>query len=117
MEIYNPFRGDVTDQAVAEWIAQFEDSEKPFINKLLKAFRYYGSAKVAGLVKVLYQEILSSSAESHSEIWFVPVGYVAKSGSIIAYYFRIQNGLRQDQFISPADVAALPLTSASPVLN
>lgn len=116
MDIHNPFRGDVTDQAVAEWMSQFEETERPIINQLLKAFRYYGSAQVAESVKGLYLDIQHTTAGVKTEIWFVPVGYVAKSGSIIAYYFRVQNGLRQDQFISPADVAALQLTENSTVV-
>src|SRR2546426_681456 len=116
MDVFNPFYGDVTDKAVAEWIEQFEDSERPIINQLLKAFRYYGSAQVAKLVKRIYQDVLASSVNSRSGFWFVPVGYVAKSGSIIAYYFRVQNELREDQFISPADLAALPLRENNSVV-
>jgi hypothetical protein len=116
MGIYNPFRGDVSDQALSEWIAQFEETERPVINQLLKAFRYYGSAQVAELVKGLYTDIHNSSTDLNSELWFVPVGYVAKSGSIIAYYFRVQNELQQDRFISPVDIAALPLTQKSTVV-
>src|SRR5439155_6231581 len=89
---------------------------RPIINQLLKAFRYYGSAQVAKLVKRIYQDVLASSVNSRSGFWFVPVGYVAKSGSIIAYYFRVQNELREDQFISPADLAALPLRENNSVV-
>ena len=116
MDTYNPFRGDITDQAVEEWIAQFEETERPIINKLLHAFRYYGSAQVAESVKGLYRDILGSTGNTCKKLWFVPVGYVAKSGSIIAYYFRVQNELRQDQFISPADIASLQLSENSCVV-
>ena len=114
--VLNPFRGDISDQSVLEWLEQFEPNERPIINRLLKAFRYYGSAKVADLVKRLHQDILKLSNRPESEMWFIPVGYVAKSGSIIAYYFRVQNNLRQDHFVSSADLSALPLNEQSTVV-
>ena len=116
MEIFNPFRGDITDQAVSDWLEQFEPDERPFICQLLKGFKYYGSAQVAESVKVLYQHILKDSGKSQDDIWFVPVGYVAKSGSIIAYYFRVQNNLDQNRFVSPADLTSLPLKQACAVV-
>ncbi len=116
MKVFNPFRGDITDQAVNDWLEQFEPDERPFICQLLKGFKYFGSAQVAESVKVLYQHVLNDSGKSQKDIWFVPVGYVAKSGSIIAYYFRVQNNLDQSRFVSPTDLASLPLKQTSAVV-
>lgn len=44
MKMFNPFLGDITDQAVSDWLEQFESDERPFICQLLKGFKYYGSA-------------------------------------------------------------------------
>jgi DisA checkpoint controller-like protein len=72
------------------------------------AFRgNYSSRRVARLVKDLYSAIIKEFNVPVHNLWFVPVGYVAKSGSIIAYYFRTQNNLPQDRFIAPSDLASL----------
>src|SRR5215213_1260662 len=115
--LFNPFGGDISDQSVLDWLGQFEPEEHPLIKQLLRGFKYYGSAKVAEAVKTLYQHILAASGGIRQEdMWFVPVGYVAKSGSIIAYYFRVQNNLPQDHFVSPADLGSLPLKQGSAVV-
>jgi len=116
MQIFNPFRGDISDQSVIDWLEQFEIEERPFICQLLKGFKYYGSTQVTESVKILCQSILADSKKSQKDIWFVPVGYVAKSGSIIAYYFRVQNNLDQSRFVSPADLSSLPLNESCAVV-
>jgi DNA integrity scanning protein DisA with diadenylate cyclase activity len=116
MDMFNPFGGDITDQAVLDWLEQFNPEERPLIGQLLRGFKYYGSAKVAEAVRILYQSVLKTSRKQQEDMWFIPVGYVAKSGSIIAYYFRVQNALPQDHFVSPADLASLPLTEGSTVV-
>lgn len=115
-DIPNPFDGDISDEAVASWLEQFKDEERPVIQKLLLAFKYYSSKKVAYLVKELYKSVSSNLRKPKEMIWFVPVGYVAKSGSIIAYYFRTQNNLPQDRFIAPSDISTLPLTKDEAVV-
>lgn len=108
-DISNLFDGDISNEAIQAWLEQFEKEDRFYILKLLKAFKYLSSKRVACLVKELYKAISSELAISQERIWFVPVGYVAKSGSIIAYYFRIQNNISQNRFIAPADIASLSL--------
>lgn len=114
--IPNPFDGDITDEAVQAWLQQFAGEHRPIALKLLSAFRYYSSRKVAALAKDLYATIMSELGNPRDKTWFVPVGYVAKSGSIIAYYFRTQNNLPQDRFVAPGDIASLPLTKEEVVV-
>jgi len=105
----NPFDGDISNEAILAWLEQFDLEDRPVIIKLLSAFKYYSSKKVPDLVKKLYAEITSELATPQEKLWFVPVGYVAKSGSIIAYYFRTHNNLPQDRFIAPGDIKSIPL--------
>jgi hypothetical protein len=114
--IPNPFDGDISDEAVQAWLQQFSREHRAITLKLLSAFRYYSSRKVAALVKELYATVMTQLGNPMDKTWFVPVGYVAKSGSIIAYYFRTQNNLPQDRFVAPGDIASLPLTKGEAVV-
>ncbi len=112
----NPFDGDISNEAILAWLEQFDLEDRPVILKLLSAFKYYSSRKVPVLVKNLYAAITSKLATPQEKLWFVPVGYVAKSGSIIAYYFRTHNNLPQGRFITPSDIKSLPLAKGDVVV-
>lgn len=116
VKVSNPFDGDISDEAILNWLNQFSLEERPFIEKLLSNFQYYSSKKVNSVIKVLHakiQEILKIPAEN---IWYVPVGYVAKSGSAVAYFYKIQNNLPQNRFVSPNELPSLKLTNESAVV-
>ncbi len=115
-KILNPFDGDISDKAILAWLEQFDQKDKPVILKLISSFNYYSSRKVADFVKKLYIMVNSALEKLKGKIWFVPVGYVAKSGSIIAYYFRTQNGLPQDCFIAPSDLGSLNLNNEDAIV-
>jgi len=57
VKVPNPFDGDITDQAILNWLNQFSLEEQPFIEKLLSNFQYYGSKKVNSVIKVLHAKI------------------------------------------------------------
>jgi len=116
MKLPNPFDGDINDDLIEDWLNQFDDSDRPLILRLLEGFRYYSSRKVNHMVKDLYASVCSCLNTSCRAVWFVPVGYVAKSGSIIAYYFRMQNNLPQDRFLAPDDIGSLDLASDTAVV-
>ena len=115
--IPNPFDGDINDNAILAWFEQFDKEDRPVIMKLLSAFKYFSSNKVSDLAKSLYETISEALEVVDPErLWFIPVGYVAKSGSIIAYYFRTQNNLPQDRFVAPVDISSLPLAQGEVVV-
>ena len=105
----NPFDGDVSDEKIIRWLNQFQPEEREVVRKLVNSFNYYSASRVLKLVKKLNNDILNFLKIDISKIWFVPVGYVAKSGSAITYFYKTQNKLPHSQFISPNDLKRLPL--------
>ncbi len=103
----NPFEGDISNEAIQSWLLQFDEEDRSAVVTLLSGFRYYSSKKVSAMAKGLYQSLKACMGATNHNVWFVPVGYVAKSGSIIAYYFRTQNNLPQDRFVAASDLASL----------
>lgn len=101
------FNGEVTASEIDHWLQQFETSEQIYIQKLLSHFTYYDSNSVRRAVSSLHKKILSKSGFPVEKIWFIPVGYVTKSGSVIAYYYRSVNGLEEGKFISSKDISRI----------
>lgn len=114
--VSNPFNGDITDEAILDWLNQFSPDERPFIEKLLSNFKYYSSQKVNSLIKVLHLKIQNTLKIPIENIWFVPVGYVAKSGTAVAYFYKIQNNIPQNRFIIAKELDFLQLTKESAVV-
>lgn len=100
----NPFNGDVTDDELIAWLHQFAPEHREFAERLLRHFRYYSSRKVFALLKDLHARVLGDTQTTPSRMWFVPFGYVAKSGSAIAYFYRRQNALPHNRFIAAQDL-------------
>lgn len=93
------FDGAITIEQFNQWLEQFLPEEKPFIEKIVSAFRYYSVNKIYKLLESLHEQILTILNLPLDKIWFVPVGYVAKSGSAIAYFYRKQNKIPDDRFL------------------
>jgi len=93
------FDGAITIEQYKEWLEQFLPEEKPLIEKIVSAFRYYSISKVYKLLGNLHEQILAILNLPLEKIWFVPVGWVAKSGSAIAYFYRKQNNIPNDRFL------------------
>ncbi|MFC1724053.1 hypothetical protein ACFL4T_00395 [candidate division KSB1 bacterium] len=102
-KIQSLFDGDVKKETVVSWLNQFEEEERPIINKLLTHFKYYSPKKVDKLVHVLHNNITNFLGMTSEKIRFVPVGYVAKSGGVVAYFYKNRNNLKASQFISTED--------------
>src|SRR5437868_4082684 len=86
----NPFRETISDEQVSRWLSQFEATEKHIVKKLLRHFRFYGPNKVNSCVRYLHATILKKVNVQEDSIYFIPVGYVAKSGAVIAYLYKTQ---------------------------
>lgn len=95
---------EVKTEEIDNWLQQFEISEQGYINKLLNNFIYYNSNMVREVVKTLHNKIINRFMKDVGDIWYVPVGYVTKSGSVIAYYYRSVNELEEEKFISSNDI-------------
>jgi len=117
MESYsNIFDNEISDEKISSWLGQFKDSETGYIKKLLVNFKYYSSKKVNGMVEELHKIILQKTKLSLDKILFAPVGYVAKSGSAIAYFYRMQNNLKEEQFIAASDINEVSLKDMEAVV-
>ena len=84
----NPFRGAVSDEVIAEWLGQFAPEERDIVERLLANFRFYGFDTINSHLRQLHTQILAAAGVPPDSIWYVPVGYVAKSGSVIAYFYK-----------------------------
>jgi len=107
MDIERVFDGDVTRDDYERWLAQFPPSDRPFAQKLVQAFRYYSLRRMNAVLRQLYLQVVERAGVPEDRLRFIPVGYVAKSGSVIAYYFRKQNKLKEDRFLSSNHVGIL----------
>ena len=116
MEFFNPFEGDIGGDEIKRWLDQFEKTEQPLIMKLLKEFKYYSSKKVNLLLRKLWAMILNDLKTSIDNVWFVPVGYVAKSGSAIAYFFKKVNNLNIDKFISINEINSIKVGNETTIV-
>jgi hypothetical protein len=102
----NVFDGDVSPEEIATWLEQFTPDDRPIAQKLVAAFDYTSTSKLKKIVVDLYAAI-TSKLPAGEPVWYVPVGYVAKSGAVIAYFFRTMNNLSLSHFIAPSDIQSL----------
>lgn len=98
------FKGDIGPTVLAQWLSQFDPEDLESIVPLIEHFKYYSSEDVFHLLEVLYRKLLTEVELNVEQTWFVPSGYVAKSGDAIAYFFRRSNNLPDDAFIRAADL-------------
>lgn len=106
-KFFNPFEGDIGNDEIKRWLDQFEKSEQPLIIKLLEEFKYYSLKKVNIFLKQLWTMIFKDLKTSIDNVWFVPVGCVAKSSSAIAYFFKKVNDLNIEKFISINEINSI----------
>lgn len=100
----NPFSGIVRDSDYERWINQFELEDQDSIIKLLDHFHYFSSDKVFELLNELYKKLVAEFNIDEKTTLFVPVGYIAKSGAAISYFFRRENNLSEESFIALKDI-------------
>lgn len=100
----NPLPGIVKDEDFNKWIDQFDENDKPSIQRILPYFRYYSSDDVFKLLRVLYKKLVNEYGITESTTLFVPVGYISKSGAAISYFFRRENNLDETNFVALSDL-------------
>jgi hypothetical protein len=54
-------------------------------------------------VQALHRKICEFTGHDENLQWYVPVGYVAKSGSLVTYFYKKQNDIQGARFIAAAD--------------
>ncbi len=113
---FNPFDGVIEDEAINRWMEQFEPDETNIISKIVENFNFYSVSRVNNSLKLLHNKIISDIGSVVEDIWYVPVGYVAKSGSLIAYLYKTQNGIDQDRFISSEQINTLNFDKAAAII-
>jgi len=115
MNINDIFDGEISKSKYSNWLSQFEKDELSFIEKLVSNFTYISFRKLQIYVQELHREILKS-IKTIENVLFVPVGYVVKSGSVVAYFYKKQNDLRENLFIPYSDLSDRRLASAEAVV-
>lgn len=108
--------GEIKAETITKFLEQFNSEELPYILKIVSALRFYSSSKVHRMVQELHhlvQELVKIPIERQ---WFVPVGYVAKSGSAIAFFYKKQNQLPSSQFVMANDLSPEHFRKGSAVI-
>ena len=98
------FKGDVTHAAFATWLYQFEPDDRETVLDLVSAFTYVSLHDVFDLLDKLFSRLLSEHAIDPEKTWFMPCGYVAKSGDAVAYFFKRRNALPDHAFLRASDL-------------
>lgn len=96
----NPFSPTVKQETYDDWLRQFRREEIPLIQKLVNHFSFYDPTAVTQKLIKLYEYIKNQEAVDIDQLYFCPVGYVVKSGSVISYFFKTQNGIPDNRFLS-----------------
>ena len=115
---------------VSRWISQFEDEDTTHEDRthalyLLSNFMYFGTNEIRALLKSLYRDVFRSSviaelrqsnpsismveAQDAAELElrktrFVSLGNPSESSAFLLYYFRQENEIPRDCFISGAEI-------------
>lgn len=110
------FKGDVSAAALEKWLSQFDAEDVPYITPLVKAFKYYTVTDVFSLLERLSQRLHQELHIDPAKTWFIPSGYVAKSGDAIAYFFKRQNRVPDEAFLRGADLTEQRLSERSTVV-
>lgn len=100
----NPFNGIIKDDDFEHWLHQFDEQDYEDIQKILVHFEYYSSERVFKLLNSLYNKLKDEFKIEEATTLFVPVGYIAKSGAAITYFFRRENQLDENCFIAFNDL-------------
>jgi len=103
MEIQKIFDGSISETDYDKWLSQFEKEDIPIINTLVENINYFSLKKTEKQILKLYNLILEATNDI-SKVLFIPVGYVVKSGSVVAYSFRKQNQIPENKFIPYSDL-------------
>ena len=90
-------------EEIQRWLDNFQPEEQYYLSKLLDKIRYIDTKELEKICKELYTKILEELPKSCEDFIFVSLGGEAKSDKLIAYHFRINNGIPEEKFIHPLD--------------
>lgn len=103
------FKGDVSYAWFTSWLTQFELEDQSVVLRLVSAFKYYSLSDTFRLLDSLFAKLQSEHGVLPEKTWFVPCGYVAKSGDAIAYFFKKRNALPDEAFVRASDLTSARL--------
>ena len=103
MDITEIFDNSIGNAEYEKWISQFETEDIPFIEILVSNIKYFSLKKTEQHILNLYNLIMPE-INSIDTVLFVPVGYVVKSGSFVAYSFKKLNQIQENKFIPYSDL-------------
>ncbi len=109
MDISDIFDNSISDTEYSKWINQFERADIPFIEILVSQIKYLSIRRTENHIRNLYS-LLLTEIESIDHVLFIPVGYVVKSGSVVAYSFRKLNQIPENRFIPYSDLDSKTLS-------
>ena len=95
----NLLQGIVTDEDFSCWLNQFDEADRAFIRKLLPHYQFFNSDMIFEMLGKLYNMLVNDYHIDVNATLFVPIGYAAKSGNAITYFFKRQNDLEEKRFI------------------
>jgi hypothetical protein len=112
MDIVKIFDNSIDIAEYEKWKNQFQAEDIPFIEILVNNIKYFSLKRTDESIKKLYDKVVSEVV-SIENVLFVPVGYVVKSGSVVAYSFRKSNQIHESKFIPYTDLNSNNLKSIS----
>lgn len=98
-----PFEKKIDE--VMAWIMQFEKEDYDIAIRTLRCLNVIGSDELNSALSVAYSKLLRHAREkgykiNHENTLYMPIGNDGKSGAMIAYNFRLINGLSSAYFLS-----------------
>src|SRR5437016_4425824 len=109
----NPFGAAISEATIKNWLGQFLINERWAVKRLLEAFQYYDANTLLKLLTHLHQLLTTKYNHSIGRMWFVPVGYVGRSGAAVAHLYKIANRLAEGCFVSLSDLKTLDLQNST----
>lgn len=100
---------DVSLDKVMTWILQFDNDDYDIAIRVLKQMNVIGPDELNSSLSVCYSKLLRHAEEKGVKVnkentIYIPIGTAGKSGSMIAYNFRMINGLNSAYFLSSENV-------------
>ena len=96
----NPFGANITDSEIEAWLGQFEPDERPLIARLLDGFIYLNFNRTRSLAIELCDQLRLKLGDAFAKAWYLSMGGPAKSGGLVAYFYRTLNQISSDRFLS-----------------
>lgn len=101
-------------EEVMAWVLQFESNDYDLALRVIKNLNVIGSDDLNIALNVAYSKLLRHAQEKGNKIsnentLYMPIGNDGKSGAMIAYNFRLINGLNSSYFFSKDNLQLVKL--------